>query len=211
VRRIIVLALSVILALVVAAPIAAGQEVSKDQDLRELTAAWWDWAMTDPSPLDGPYTEEAAQCEGEFVDGVFFLAGSTSGDPVERTCTVPADTPILFPVVNAVCSEAFNDPTPYTRCATSLINRALAGSTTFATLDGEDLESQRISSGLFDWTIESDDNPFGLEAGTYEAASAGLWVYLPEGLPEGDYVLEFGGEFPRVGFRQEITYTLIVR
>jgi hypothetical protein len=45
----------------------------------------------------------------------------------------------------------------------------------------------------------------------YESASDGLWVYLPEGLSEGEYVLEFGGEFPRVGFRQEITYTLIVK
>jgi hypothetical protein len=210
VKRAIVMAISVLLALAVAAPIASGQEASQEQDLGELTAAWWDWAITDPSPLDGPYTG-GRQCKGEFVDGVFFLGGSTTLDLVERTCTVPADTPILFPVINVVCSEAFNDPTPYTSCAKSSINRALAGGTTFATLDGAALQSQRISSGIFDWTIESDANIFGLEAGTYESASDGLWVYLPEGLSEGEYVLEFGGEFPRVGFRQEITYTLIVK
>jgi hypothetical protein len=209
VKRAIVMAISVVLALAVAAPIASGQEVSQDQDLGELTAAWWNWAVSVPSPLDGSYTD-GAQCNG-LVDGVYFLAGSSTGDPVERTCTVPADTPILFPVVNIVCSEAFNDPTPYeTRCAKATINRALASSTTVATLDEENLESQRISSGIFDWTLVA-GNIFGLPAGTYDAASDGLWVYLPDGLPEGEYVLEFGGEFPRVGFRQEITYTLIVQ
>jgi hypothetical protein len=211
VRRIVVMALSVILALVVAAPMASGQTASPSQtNLSELTAAWWDWAMTEPSPLEGSYTG-GAQCDGNFVEGVFFLAGSTTGQPVNRTCTVPADTPILFPVVNVVCSRAFTppDPTPYTRCAKDLIDQALVGSTTFARLDGQDLEIQRVASGTFQWTIESDNNPFGLQAGTYPAASDGLWVYLPQGLTAGEYTLEFGGKFT-AGFRQRITYNLIV-
>src|SRR5215208_1828998 len=99
--------LSVILALVVAAPIASGQTSSQGQGLEKLTAEWWNWATSiNPSPLEGSYNG-GDQCEGEYVEGVFFLAGSVGTDPVERTCTVPADTPIFFPVVNVVCSEAF--------------------------------------------------------------------------------------------------------
>jgi hypothetical protein len=81
-----------------------------------------------------------------------------------------------------------------------------------AELGGFRIESKitRIASGSFVWTIESDNNPFGLPAGIYDAASEGLWVYLRKGLPEGEYEIEFGGDFPNVGFRQKITYNPIV-
>ena len=112
-KRAIVIAISVILALVVAAPIASGQSSSqgknlgKGQNLGKLTGDWYNWTVSmNPSPLSGDdetgYSE--AQCDGNFVDGVFFLAGSITSDPVTRTCTVPANTPILFPVVNYACS-----------------------------------------------------------------------------------------------------------
>jgi len=35
-------------------------------------------------------------------------------------------------------------------------------------------------------------------------------VYLWKGLPEGEYEIEFGGDFPNVGFRHKITYNFIV-
>jgi hypothetical protein len=35
-------------------------------------------------------------------------------------------------------------------------------------------------------------------------------VYLAGGLPEGKHTLRFGGEFPNIAFRQEITYKLKV-
>jgi len=206
-----VIVLSVVLALVVAAPLATAQKKpSAEPSLAELTGSWWSWAASDPSPLVGDY-KGGEQCEGEFVEGVFFLAGTTGG-AAERTCTVPADTPLLFPVVNVACSEAFTnppDPKPYTKCAKNIIDAALEDSETFATLDGQELQIERIASGPFDWTIES-GNPFGLPAGTYDAASDGLWVYLPEGLESGKYTLEFGGSFFGGGFTVDTTYTLRV-
>jgi hypothetical protein len=211
-----VIALSVILALVVAMPIATGNPANTEQKpskeyLGDLTAEWWNWAAQEPSPLVGSYGKSSEKCEGEYVEGVFFLAGSTTTDPVKRTCVVPADTPILFPVVNVVCSKADpNDPTPYPRCAKNIINTVLEDSTTHAKLDGKDLKIRRIASGKFRWTIESDKNPFGYEAGTYKAASDGLWVYLKDGLEPGKYTLKFGGKFPNADFRQKITYHLKV-
>lgn len=211
-KRIAALALSVILALVVAAPMAAGQnETSNELNKEELTQEWWDWAMTDPSPLVGSY-KGGEQCDGEFVDGVFFLAGAAF-DPnnltANRTCTVPADTPILFPVVNVICSEAFGvagqvppDPEPYdTACATPITDQTVdPPSTWYSTLDSKDLERERIASGVFDWTIESNNNPYGLLAGTYPAASDGLWVLLEDGLKKGNHTVVFGGTFEDTPF-----------
>src|SRR5215207_10210548 len=166
VKRAIVMAISVLLALVVAIPVASAQETT---NLADLTAGWWNWGFsTSPSPLEGSYTG-GTQCEGEYIEGVFFLSGAGGSKAVDRTCTVPADTPILFPVSNVICSAAFDpiqevdDPKPYDKkCAEPITDDVIdPPSEWYATLDGQDLEQQRIASGLFQWTIASDDTPFG--------------------------------------------------
>ena len=194
------------MALVVAIPVAAGQETTT---LEELSAEWWNWgASMNPSPLDGSYTN-TAQCEGEYVPGVFFLAGAGGSKKVDRTCTVPADTPIFFPVSNVVCSAAFDpiqevdDPRPLdTKCAEPVTDDTIDPPSKWsATLNKQDLEQQRIASGLFDWTIVFPDNPFqGFVPGTYESASDGLWVYLEEGLPAGEHTIVFGGKYKDTPF-----------
>src|SRR5918993_3667834 len=94
VKRALVMAISVLLALIVAAPIASGQSSSQNQTIGKLTGDWWNWAAsTNPSPLEGSY-KGGTQCDGSFVDGVFFLGGSTTTKAVKRTCTVPSNTPI---------------------------------------------------------------------------------------------------------------------
>jgi hypothetical protein len=212
-KRIIVMVLSVILALIMAASIATGQESSsgqkssQSQDSGELAGAWWNWAVSNPSPLEGNY-KGGKKCEGEFVEGVFFLAGTTGGEAT-RTCTVPADTALFFPVVNVVCSEAFNDPTPYEECAGDIIDAALADGEPYATLDGKELKIRRVASGPFTFTLP-EDNVFGLAAGSYDAAADGLWVYLPQGLEPGKHTVKFGGDFFGGDFSLNVTYELIV-
>jgi hypothetical protein len=210
VKRAIVMAISVILALAVAAPIASAQPANQGKDLKELTEAWWTWALAVPSPMQGDYSSPDPRCEGEFVEGVFFLAGTsplvqTEGDAT-RTCTVPADTALFFPAINAFCTE---DEPDYPQCARRPVNRALATGEAYATLDGEDLKIRRLATGPFT-LILPEPNIFGLQAGPYEhrAISDGLWVYLPEGLEPGEYTLQFGG--PLGDFPVNITYELIV-
>jgi hypothetical protein len=205
VKRVIVMAISVILALAVAAPIASGQTANQGRYLKELTEAWWTWALTDPSPAVGDYDVDDPQCEGEFVEGVFFLAGTLGGGDATRTCTVPADTALFFPVINAFCTE---DEPNYPQCARRPVNTALASGDPYATLDGEDLKIRRLATGPFT-LILPEDNIFGLPGGPYEhrAISDGLWVYLPQGLEPGEYTLEFGVD---AGVPQDITYELIV-
>lgn len=223
-RRIVVIVLSVILALVVAMPMVSGKPTTTEQkpspppgQLKKLTAEWSNWAFsTSPSPLEGSYTG-GTQCEGEYVEGVFFLAaelGLPPGSQVERICTVPADTPILFPVFNYICSAAFDtDPKPYhTKCAEPTFEAyADPPSTFFATLDGQELTLQRIASGQFWWTIQ--ESSFGVPTGTYRAASDGFWVYLEEGLaPPDEHTIVFKGSFkdtPDGDFEgTEVTYIL---
>ena len=59
----------------------------------------------------------------------------------------------------------------------------------------KDLKQQRIASGLFQWTIAFENNPFGVPPGTYKAAQDGLWVYLENGLNKGNHTVQFGGTF----------------
>src|SRR5215208_2272787 len=201
VKRAIVVAISVLLALVVAAPIASGQSSSQSQNLGQLTADWWNWAVsTNPSPLEGSYNG-GAQCNGEYVKGVFFLAGSLATDPETRTCTVPANTPILFSPFDYLCSEVFGDPEPLdTACATPTTDAVIDPPSSFyATVDGKDANQQRIASGLFQWKIPK-NNFLELTPGRYEAAQDGLWVFLQKGLERGNHKIVFGGTFEDTPF-----------
>ena len=217
-KRAIVVAISVILALVVAMPMVSGKPTTAKQkpsppgqlkkNLPDLTAEWWNWAASiNPSPLQGTYTSPDPRCEGEYVEGVFFLAGSLATEPETRTCTVPAHTPILFSPFNYLCSELFpEDQPPYDTCAKENAQAAIDSSGGFyARVDGKDANQQRIASGLFEWTIPV-DNFLGVPAGTYEAAQDGLWVYLGKGLKRGEHTIEFGplGDFAGA----DITYKL---
>jgi hypothetical protein len=238
VKRAIVVAISVILALVVAAPIASGQSSSqgknlgKGQNLGKLTGDWWNWAVsTNPSPLNG-----GDPCGGNFVDGVFLLGGSFTNDPVTRTCTVPANTPILFPVVNTACGAAptipvldenddpvldengnptfTGDPKPYNKCAKDLLDQIVLNSTMsmFATLDGDPLEIQRLESGPFTFTVPSAGSEIVPHAppGSYKSWASGFWVYLPQGLEPGTYTLHWEVTFKDGTVFQDITYNLTV-
>ena len=221
-KRAIVIAISVILALAVAAPIASGQTTSHRQGPKDLTEAWWTWALADPSPLGGELTndyEGGQQCEGEFVKGVFFLAGTLGGDAT-RTCTVPAKTALFFPVLNSFITEEEDE---YPEAPTDFVDTALANGEFSATLDGEDLKIKRITR-TFQPLIIPDPNIVGEPGGVYGdpgcadptrclTASDGLWVYLPQGLKPGEYTVQFGGSSVTAEgdpFSVDVTYNLIV-
>jgi hypothetical protein len=173
--------------------------------------------------LDGNYSSPDPRCEGEFVDGVFFLAGTTGGNAT-RTCIVPADTALLFPVVNSFLTEEEKTPPKvYPGYPTNFVDAALANGELYATLDGEDLSFSRINR-TFQPLILPEPNVFGIPGGEYGhqdcadptrclTASDGLWVYLPEGLEKGKHTVRFGTNFtkPEGGdFRMKINYKLIV-
>jgi hypothetical protein len=78
--------------------------------LQELTAEWWQWALSIPSD-ENPLPELDTQTQKCMVGqrgGFWFLAGSFDGSPATRTCTVPTDVTLFFPIVNFVGINAPN-------------------------------------------------------------------------------------------------------
>lgn len=228
-KRMIVMAISIVLALTLAAPVASGKvgqgPNAFGKGAAALSADWWTWALSKPtaeSPLIGDYSDD--RCDGQPVtstrgDTWWFLAGAVEavGEDTEvvRTCTVPADTPLFFPVVNAIF--VITDPGETQKEARQAVNEfidSVLADPEFSmvvTVDGTEVQSDaivRADSPLFTIRLP-ENNLFGLDAGKYRAVSDGLWVTLPP-LSEGEHTIHIEMSAPNVGFSQDITYHLTV-
>jgi hypothetical protein len=238
-KRISIMALGVLLALALATPMAlaqVGQGANKSGTAAELAAAWTQWAYSKPaadSPViggDPDYTD--AQCDGTPVSPTqgkqWFLAGTTDGSKVVRTCTMPVGTHLFFPVVTSFGVKVFpfEDAEVERQKAITFINNVLADpafrQSIEVTVDEKAVKSNRIvraTSPLFTLTLPADNifvncppvcPPVGVPAGDYEGALAdGVWVTLPP-LPPGEHIIHFEFNAPDVGFSQDNTYILTV-
>jgi len=71
----------------------------------EWAATWWRWALSQPGGKENPIIDPTgASCANGQEGNVWFLAG-TSGTAVTRSCTVPPETALLFPIVNQITCE----------------------------------------------------------------------------------------------------------
>jgi hypothetical protein len=237
VKRAIVMALSVILALALAMPASlaqVGQGAKASGKAAELAALWWQWALSKPvedNPLiggDPNYSEE--QCDGQPVTATkgkkWFLAGTFDGSTVERTCTMPVGTQLFFPVFNSIFIVTEPDETvEFARQEVNrFINSVLADPklSIVVTVDGKEVKSKRIvraESPVFNVFLPA-GNIFGVPEGEYGPSFAeGLWVALPP-LPPGEHTIHFEVSAPNVdlnpdkpgieGFTQDNTYHLTV-
>jgi hypothetical protein len=206
VKRAIVIAISVLLALIVALPMAfaqVGQGAMASGSAEKLAAAWWQWALSKPvevNPLIGSYNG-GAKCDGTPVTPTqgkqWFLAGTFNGSPVVRTCTMPVGTQLFFPVVNVVAFPfaAGETEANQRQIVIDYMNNVLSDPefSMLVTVDGKEVKSNRIVralSPIFTVTLPV-NNIFGIAAGTYPSASAnGLWVALPP-LPPGEHEIHF--------------------
>ena len=153
---------------------------------------------------------------------MFFLAGIATGAPVTRECTVPSDTPLFFPIINAECSNV--EPPPFfgstdadrLACAQAFIDD-VGISTLKATIDGVDVKSLRrfrVASRPFDFRTPAQNNILflpGVISGRSE--SDGYWLMLKPLFP-GTHVIYFEGAFvsgPGASFSQDVTYILTVQ
>jgi hypothetical protein len=223
-KRVVLMALSVVLALVLAAPVAsaqAGQGAEASGETAELAAGWWQWALSKPTevnPLiggDPNYREE--QCDGQPSTGTsggkWFLAGTLDGSAVERTCTMPAGKQPYFPVVNYVflITEPGETEEIARQAANDYIDGVLADPKfrMRVTVDGKKVKTSEIvraDSPLF--TAEVPEGGL-LPAGSYDGVTDGLWVTLPP-LSEGEHTIHFEMSAPSAGFSQDNTYNLTV-
>jgi hypothetical protein len=225
-KRLILMAASVILALSLAAPVAfaqAEQGSKAPKTAGDLAAAWWQWALSEPeatNPLIGSYTQDVPpgdiQCDGEPVTATqadtWFLAGSTGTAPEVRTCSVPAGSQLFFPIVTT--SWTFTDPETDTdklaRESVQSFMSSLLSDPEFSmvvTVDGKEVHGiVRGKSDFFDVQLQ-EGNLLGAPAGTYRALADGFWVTLPP-LSEGEHTIHV--VMTSSGFSQDITYHLTV-
>ena len=216
-KRVVLIALSVVLALGLASPMAlgqVGQGANASGKAGEEVAAWWQWALSKPAaenPLIGDYSG-GPQCDGEPVTDVsgkkWFLGGSLSEEPVVRTCTAPVGTQFFFPVVNNL-----NIPFPgeteeeLLQQVNERLDAQLANATWVVTVDGRTVKEERLVravTGFF--TAEVPEGGL-LDPGSYRLVAAGLWGTLPP-LPPGEHIVHF--EISGGSFDQDITYYLTV-
>ena len=223
-KRIIIMALGVLMALALATPMAlagVGQGENAADTPEELAAVWTQWAFSKPvdvdSPLIGSY-KGGPRCDGTPVSptqgNTWFLAGSFGGGSVvKRTCTMPANTQLFFPVVNWIAFPFAPKETPQNQreAAINAMNATLNDPKLrmSVTVDGKAVESNRIvraiSPAYFSVTMPEENafDPFvpdgGVPAGVYEGwTTDGLWVTLPP-LPPGEHTIHFEASAPSVG------------
>ena len=83
-----------------ATPAFAADDTS--ESFRDLSAQWWQWALSIPAAINPVSDTTGANCMVGQRGPVWFLAGSITGVPTVRTCTVPEGVPLFFPVINTV-------------------------------------------------------------------------------------------------------------
>jgi hypothetical protein len=239
VKRIIIMALGVLMALALATPMAlaqVGQGANAAGTPEELAAAWTQWAFSKPvnedSPLFGgdPNYSGEGRCDGTPLSptqgNTWFLAGTFDSSKVVRTCTMPVETQLFFPVVNWIAFPFLPKETAKNQrqAAIDAMNATL-NDPKFrmrVTVDGKKVNSngivRAISPPYFSVTMPEenafdpfvDPNPPGLPAGEYKGWSTdGLWVTLPP-LPLGEHTIHFEASAPSVGVSQDNTYILTV-
>lgn len=79
----------------------------RSDSLSELSAQWWQWALSIPTPSNPLPDSNGTNCMVGQRGPVWFLGGSTTGGTIRRTCAVPQGVSLFFPVINSV---VFNTP-----------------------------------------------------------------------------------------------------
>lgn len=156
---------------------------------------WWRWCYFDPCGTSPASDTTGKSCaKGQINSNVWFLGG-TFGGRAERSCEVPNNRAIFFPIVNDIISF-YTDP--YLRTESELNAYASADldhtSLLSVKVDGaeiHDLFSYRTHSSIFEIVLPAfDDKSTPTKT---RAVSDGYWIFLKP-LPYGVHQIEFSGQ-----------------
>lgn len=194
--------------------------------LNTLSAEWWQWALSIPTSKNPQLDTSGENCMVGQRGSIWFLAGVFGGGTTTRTCSVPADKIIFFPVINSV-----NINTPNI-CGQGPDNisvedlRALSaplidGATNLLVeVDGKSINVLRpIQSQVFEVALP-EDNVFdapctgaalgNVPAGIYSpSVDEGFYVKLNP-LKKGNHTLHFHAENPSQSFVEDVRYNLTI-
>jgi hypothetical protein len=177
----------------------------------QWSAEWWRQAFGVVEGDRAPFESGSVDCSRLGTGQVVFLVGTTVTNTATRSCSIPAGTAILFPLINAECDSR--------DALTEAKNRSCARfyadkfTNLTATVDGvavPNLTAFRFQSPVFTFTA-AEGNYFLAKAGFYSHAVAdGYWLMLAP-LRPGTHTVSFGGEAPFFDFSTRATYTLTVK
>jgi len=199
-----------------------------------LAVEWSRWAMAAPytrSPVADP---TGAWCNTSQSPELWFLAGTYEG-AVERSCTIPEDTPLFFPLLSrlGLPSNAWvEQPGNYddyvhgwgpqhqadSRANTCALTLRLDGVDLLEDTAERDEQLYAATTEPFAVEVNADNwwtaRGHALPGGTYDYALAdGHWALL-QPLSPGPHVLELGGTVctgdEGTPFETEATYHLLV-
>jgi len=194
-------------------------------NFKELSAEWEQWALQIPTPVNPELDTTGANCMVGQHGSEWFLAGTFGGGSATRTCAVPEDKLLFFPVINSV---NINTPNVCGQGPASLSVKDLrASSAAFidgatnlsVEVDGKTIKNlRRVRSQVFEIALP-EDNVFdapcigaglgNVPAGIYSpAVDDGFYVGLE--LEVGPHTLRIHAENPSAGFTLDVTYKLTV-
>jgi hypothetical protein len=208
---------AVAVAAVLALPVVSQADPSKD-----LSAQWWQWALSIPTAANPLTDVTGTNCMVGQRGDVWFLAGTfLTGGTVSRRCSVPQGVSLFFPIVNSVQVNA-----PFICGQGGPLSvadmRALAApfidgmSAVAATLDSVALKGvRRIQSDPF-YAVLPTDNIFlspcggGVPAGIFSPSVDDGYYVKVDGLTAGVHTLQLTAANTSAGFNLNVTYTLDV-
>jgi hypothetical protein len=218
-----------ILGLMVLAPMAA-QAAITTPPTGDLTAKWWQWAVSIPATSNPILSDSTSDPTGSLCGvnqaGIVWFLGGTIGGKVTRNCNIPFGKAILFPVINAEWSVAEANANegncPYSTNVISGSSKAALQAcakaamdtvtTTQASIDGVSIQdlynNYRVQSPLFNFNAVQ-DNIFAIPSGSTKAVSDGWWVLLSP-LSKGQHTIVFYGNAPSLSFDTGVTYNILI-
>lgn len=167
-----------------------------DAQVAELANQWWQWVYTFPRQAGPTVDNTGAMCAFMQSERTWFLANSDTPEVVDRTCTIPVETRVFFPIISNV---QFSPPNVELTCAEVLEGVTFERNPNYvvtASLNGTSIqlgESSIVgSSTCFDLLsrVPASRNP----PSYYPSATDGYWVLI-EPLPVGAHELEFMAEY----------------
>jgi hypothetical protein len=176
----------------------------------EWTAKWWQWVLSIAKTENPLVDENGKNCANNQSGPVWFLAGTLQGQ-AERSCGIPIDKAILFPVINVESSVAEGDGTTEEELSARVKFEMDQITNMRAMISGtnvNELKQYRVQSPLFNVTLPA-DNVLGLPAQTTKMISEGYWLFLKP-LEPGKYDLYSFGSCLAGRIKIGISYHLAI-
>jgi hypothetical protein len=190
--------------------------------VKQLSAEWWQWALSIPTSENPQMDDTGEDCMVGQRGEVWFLAGVSGSGIATRTCSVPADKSLFFPVANSVffdspnvCQGPESIPIEEMRAAVAAFIDDVTN--IVVEVDGKAISSVHRVGRSFVYAVALPEEnvfdapcaPEGVPAGIYSpTVDDGLYVRLNP-LEVGNHTLHFQAEGPG-GFFQDVTYHLTV-